>query len=127
MAALGAYLRYQSVLPPAAREATILAVAGELQCEYEWQHHEPLARKAGLSADAIAAIRAGSVPEGSGPAEAAAVRYAQELLRSRRVAPDTFEAARGALGNGGVVELTVTAGYYTMLALSFHALEVEAD
>jgi len=43
------------------------------------------------------------------------------------VARDTFEAARSALGNSGVVELTLTAGYYTMLALSFHALEVEPD
>lgn len=127
VSALGAYLRFRSVLPALLRELTILAVASELACEYEWRYHAPLASRSGASEEVIAAIQAGRVPEGLAPGETAAVRYAQELLRNRRVAPETFAAAQSALGNSGVVELTLAVGYYSMLALAFHALEVEPD
>ena len=47
VAGLGEYIRYNSALDPAIRETAILATARELGAEYEWAHHEPIAREVG--------------------------------------------------------------------------------
>src|SRR5688572_29166443 len=57
IADLGAYLRFESVLDDRAREAVILATARAMGCRYEWADHAPIARRAGLSDEEVAAIR----------------------------------------------------------------------
>src|SRR5437016_964544 len=46
-------------LPRADTELVILRVAHNRGCEYEWRHHQRLARTAGLHAEQIERIRAG--------------------------------------------------------------------
>ena len=45
---LGEYIRFESPLDPVIRETAILATAKELNSQYEWTHHEPVARKVGV-------------------------------------------------------------------------------
>ncbi|MGH6922430.1 MAG: carboxymuconolactone decarboxylase family protein, partial [Propylenella sp.] len=59
---LGAFCRYGSGLPQHLSELAILVVARHWDAEYEWRIHEGEARKAGLSEEAIAAIRRGEEP-----------------------------------------------------------------
>jgi 4-carboxymuconolactone decarboxylase len=127
VSALGAYLRFESDLQAKTRELVILTVAREMDCEYEWTHHEPLARAAGLSDTSIAAVREAKAADGLPQDEVVFVRYVQELLRDRHISEVTFKAALEQLGTGRLVDLTLTVGYYTMLALAFSALHVEAD
>src|SRR5688572_8247186 len=47
--ALGSFIRFEAELPATLREAVILAVAGRWDCAYERGHHEPLARRLGVS------------------------------------------------------------------------------
>ena len=54
---LGAYIRFESGLSGEIRELAILTVARQLDCRYEWAMHAPLARKAGVRDDAIAAAK----------------------------------------------------------------------
>ena len=56
VAAVGEYARYRSTPDPVVLVA-VLSTAREHGNEYEWAHHEPLARKAGVSDAAIEAIR----------------------------------------------------------------------
>src|SRR5256885_12408714 len=58
---LGAYIRFESPLAGAERELAILATARAMDCRYEWAAHVPLAKKAGVRAEALAAIRARQV------------------------------------------------------------------
>src|SRR5438309_11169113 len=47
-------------LPRADTELVILRVAHNCGCEYEWLHHQRLARTAGLDAEQVERIRAGT-------------------------------------------------------------------
>ncbi len=124
VAAVGAYLRYESCLPDRVREAVILAVAGRWDCAYERSEHEHIAAGLGLSAEALDALARGETPGGLSEQEEAAVRYAQALARDGRADERLLEPIRSALGDAGVVELHLLAGYYSMLALFLNGLEV---
>ncbi|MBI4234278.1 MAG: carboxymuconolactone decarboxylase family protein [Chloroflexi bacterium] len=127
VARLGAYARFQTKLPPRLKELAVLTAAREAGCQYEWVQHQPMARQVGLGEEVIAAIRDRRAPQGLSPEDALPVRYALELLRDHRVKPETFQALHRQLGNEGMVELTVTIGYYTLLAMTLVAFEVELE
>jgi 4-carboxymuconolactone decarboxylase len=126
LGALGAFLRFEAALPPLLREAVILAVAGRWGCAYEQHQHVSIATELGLDEATVAALaegRTGDLP----PLEAIAVRYAVALSRDGRADAATAERLRAALGERGLVELTVLVGYYSMLALFLNGLEVEVE
>ncbi|SHK08931.1 4-carboxymuconolactone decarboxylase [Pseudonocardia thermophila] len=115
--ALGAYLRFGCGLPARVFELAVLLVARHRDQGFEWAHHEPLARAAGLPDEVIAAIAADERPTGLTDAEVAAYDLVTEALRGNDVAQRTYERAVAQFGERGVVELVVTAGYYTTLAM----------
>lgn len=122
---LGAYIRFESALTAAQRELAIITAAREFDCAYEWGAHEPLARDAGARGEAIQAVANGGDLGELTAEEAMIVGYGRELLREHRVSDGTFAAAKAALGERGVTELTATIGYYGMLACALNAFEVE--
>ncbi len=124
---LGAYLRFESALSGVHRELAILATARAMDCRYEWAAHVPLAKKAGVRAEAIAAIRDRRATAGLDPDEAEVVGYVTELLRVHRVAEATVTALRQRFGTQGLVELTTTAGYYAMIASVLNAFDVQPE
>ena len=56
---VGEYIRYKSPLDPAIRETAILTTAKEMNNEYEWAQHEPVARKVGVRDEVIDSILSG--------------------------------------------------------------------
>jgi len=123
----GAYLRFQSLLPAQVRELAILTAARLNDCTYEWSAHEILAREAGVSAQAIAAVKDGSELDGLPAAQAQAVQFVRDLLTRNRVCAARFQTALESFGTQGLVELAATAGYYGMLACVLNAFEVQPD
>ena len=113
VASVGSYIRFEAGLDPQVRELAILAAAHANGCQYEFTHHAPVAREAGVRDEAIAALLQGTAPDGLEPDEAVVVRYVQELLRDRKV---TYAAVLNRFGLKALVDLTVLVGYYTMLA-----------
>ena len=126
-AELGAYIRFDSALSAADRELVILSVARVFDCQFEWAYHVREARKAGVGAQAIAAIRERTAPDGLTEAEALIVRYVSQLLVTHRTDDTTMAALRARLGVQGVVELTATIGYYAMLACTLNAFDVRPE
>jgi 4-carboxymuconolactone decarboxylase len=117
---VGEYLRFDSGLPAHLTELMILIVARHWDQDYEWGHHVPLARAAGLDEQVIAAVRDGG--EATGPDDVRAVwQFVTELGDHHAVTDATFEAAMRAVGDTGVVELIATVGYYTTLAMTMNA------
>jgi 4-carboxymuconolactone decarboxylase len=125
--AVGAYLRFDATLPAFLREVVILAVAGRWDCPYERQHHRPLAERLGVSATTLAAVEAGEVPPDLPLLAATAVAYALALTRHGQADPAVVERLRTAVGESGLVELTLLVGYYTLLALFLNGLAVDLD
>lgn len=126
-AELGAYIRFDSALSAVDRELVILSVARVFDCRFEWAYHVREARKAGVRAEAIAAIRERRAPAGLTEAEAPVVAYVSQLLVDHRTDDATVAALRARLGVQGVVELTATVGYYAMLACTLNAFDVRPD
>jgi 4-carboxymuconolactone decarboxylase len=116
---VGEYLRFGSGLPDHIRELVTLLVAREWNQEFEWGHHVPLARKAGLAEGVIAALGANGPP--TGPDDVTAVwRLVDELVGRHAVRDATFAAVADHLGDAGIVEAVATVGYYTTLAMTMN-------
>ena len=124
---LGAYIRFESSLPADVKELTILVTAREWDCQYEWTYHEPEARKAGVREEAIMAVRDRRAPSGLSDEEAVVCNYVLETMRQHNVSQGVYEAAFARFGAQGVADLTVTTGYYALLAGALNTFEVEVD
>ena len=125
VAHLGAYIRFESVLPPPVIEMIILTTAREWNCQFEWSYHEPEARRAGVRDEAISSIRDRKAPDGLNDDESVVVKYVLETLREHRVSDDTFKKALARFGAQGVTDMTATLGYYALLAGVLNAFEVD--
>lgn len=127
IADVGTYVRFEGTLSDATRELAILTTARELDCAFEWAYHEPLAREKGVSEDAIDAVATRRPTDDLSEDEALVVRYGRELFREHEISDAVFRSARDRFGVTGVIELTATMGYYSMLACVLNALEVLPD
>lgn len=114
--AVGAALRYSGLLSDRARELVILRVAGVRDSPFERATHEPIARRAGLSDDELAALAADAVVTWPDPVEDAADTAARTLLHHGPVDDDTYRAWVEVLGEARLVEVTALVGYYGLLA-----------
>jgi 4-carboxymuconolactone decarboxylase len=127
VAHLGHYLRFDSVLPADIRELAIITTARQMDSQYEWTAHAPLALKAGVRQEAIDAVGKRTAPAGLTPDEAMVVRFGQELWQHHKVSDTTFQAALARFGKQGVTELTALIGYYGMVACVLNTFEVPLD
>lgn len=125
VAHLGAYIRFESVLPAAVRSLAALTVARELDCQYEWTANLERAHEFGVRKEATAALRDRTAPKGLTQEETLVVGYVQQLLRSHRLSEATYREALARFGVQGLVELTATVGYYAMIAYPLNAFEVD--
>lgn len=121
---LGAFVRFQSTLPPRLFELAVLVTAQQWKAQFEWYAHAALARKAGLGEDIIAAIRAGTRPA-LAEDEAAVYDFAIELYARKRVGDAAYAAALKHLGERGVVELVGILGYYALVSMTLNVFGVE--
>ncbi|MGV3492233.1 MAG: carboxymuconolactone decarboxylase family protein [Ramlibacter sp.] len=115
VARTGEYLRFESVLDARVRELATCAVARHVSNQFEWVMHAPLAVKAGVSAEAIEALRQGARPHPLAADEQDAFDFTQELLATHGVSDPTYAAALARFGEQGVVELTTLVGYFAMV------------
>lgn len=115
---VGAKIRFGSALTGRERELAILAVAGELRCDFERLAHEPAARGLGLTQAQVNAVLTGAVPDGLAGDEALVCRLAQVMTANRNLADEDYAAGVAALGRARLADLTWLVGYYSALALS---------
>jgi 4-carboxymuconolactone decarboxylase len=111
----GEYLRFDSQLDARVRELVTCVVARHTGNQFEWVMHASAAVKAGVSADAIEALRLGRRPAPLADDEQLAVDFALELLQQHGVSEPTWRAADARFGARSVVELSALIGYFTMV------------
>jgi 4-carboxymuconolactone decarboxylase len=122
--ALGALLRYDTSLTPRQSELAILVTGRACRSPFEWYAHRLEAEKLGIETAIIEAILADTEPTGLSADDAAVVRFADELNRTRSVSDATYADALARFGERTVVELTALVGYYTMVAMTLNAHEI---
>ena len=120
---VGAYVRFNSSLAPAHREMAIIMSAAHWTAEYEWYAHKSLALAAGLEPAIVDAIGVRDRPSSMQADEAVLYDFCNELLNDHRVSDATFLAATDAFGERGVVDLTGTLGYYSLVSLMLNVDE----
>jgi len=123
---LAAVLRFSGLLPDAAREAVILAVAAFWEEEFEWNSHERIARNLGMSGEQLAAIRSGEPVAFDDPATQTALEMARSVLWKRDLSDDEYGSARAVFDDDQLVEITTVIGYYALLALQLKVFRIPA-
>jgi 4-carboxymuconolactone decarboxylase len=123
---LGVYVRFQCAVPQRLRELAILVVARFWQADYEWHAHAPIAEKHGLPSQTIHSFGLGSAVTWPSVEDELVVRLCTSLLETRRVPDNIYAQAHALLGVRGMTDLVGLVGYYTLLALTLNAHEVDA-
>ena len=121
VAALGEALRFGGTLDARVRELVTAAAAAHVGNQFEWVMHQPLALAAGVSAEALEAIRLGRRPAGLAADEQVAIDVATELMQRHSVSGPTWTQACATFGEPGVVELTTLVGYFVMVSWLMNA------
>ena len=125
LAALGGYARFETPLDPRIKTLAVLTAAREAGGHYVWTVNQRGAKDVGLSDDVIAAIREFRAPVGLSAEDAPVVQFMLEILRQHKVSDATYQALQAQIGDDGIVDVLVVAGYYYTLAHCLQALEVD--
>jgi 4-carboxymuconolactone decarboxylase len=125
VAHLGAFVRFEGSLDMRVRVLAAMAAARELDAVYVWGAQAGGARRLGVPESTIVAIR-DKHTRGMPPEDAQIVEFTLQLLRKHRVDDATFKAIQERFGNDGLIQLTGAIGYYSMLAMTVNACELEA-
>ena len=122
---LGAFVRFEGSLDMRVRVLAAMTAAREFEAEYVWGAQTGGARRQGVPESTITAIREKHT-RGMPPEDAQIVEFTQQLLQKHRVDDATIKALQARFGNEGLIELTGAIGYYSMLAMTVNACELEA-
>jgi len=106
-----------SALSPKLTEFAILIAARQWTNNFEWNAHNPLATRAGLSPAVIAAVADGRRPDKMAENEAALYDFCIELLHNQSVSDPTYARMLERFGEAGIVEAASLEGYYTYLSM----------
>ncbi len=114
---LGAQIRFHSSLPDKLRELAIITTGRYWNAQYEWYAHKRLALQVGVSQATVDAIAQGKRPASMSADEEIVYNFCAELLNTRQVSDAAFAAAKGRLGERGVVDLIGLVGYYHLVSM----------
>ena len=114
-------------LSPRLREIVILRVANLADSEYEWAQHTPVALQVGVTQKQLDAIPDWRNSSEFSNEERAVLQYTDEVAQNVKVIDRTFNMLKSYFNEQIIVELTITIGYYGMLARLLVPLRVEVD
>ena len=124
VAHLGAYVRFEGSLDMRVRVLAAMTVAREFEAVYVWGAQTGGARRLGVPETTITAIRENH-SQGVPAEDAQIIDFTRQLLRRHRVDDATFKAVQARFGNDELVQLTTAIGYYSLLAMTVNACELE--
>lgn len=107
------------------REVLILRTAANCGADYEWGHHLPLGRHAGLTDEEMAAL--------AGPAGVAAavdadlVAAADELHAENVIGDATWAALAARYDEQQLIELCMVVGQYHLVAFTLRSLRIQPE
>ena len=124
-------VRYGTPKDQRITELIILSTAREINNQYEWSAHEPLAQVAGLEQEIIEVIKyrkdLNSLPqiENFGEIEKILIQFTRELVSEEKVSSGTFDIALNLFGNEGLVDIVGLIGYYNFVAITLKAFDLQ--
>jgi 4-carboxymuconolactone decarboxylase len=125
VANLGAFVRFEGSLDMRVRVLAAMTVAREFEAVYVWGAQTAGARRLGVPEGTIAAISENH-SRGIPSEDSEIVEFTRQLLRQHRVEEASVRSMQRRFGNEGFIELTDAIGYYSILAMTVNACELEA-
>src|SRR6202012_3189444 len=123
---VGEYVRFNTSLDKRINEMAILMTAQAWGAQYEWYAHAPLALKAGLDPEVLAAIGAGRRPDNMKDDEAIVWEFITQLRRDHGVDDAIYAKAMEKFGEQGIVDLIAVNGYYDVVSMTLNVAHVGA-
>jgi 4-carboxymuconolactone decarboxylase len=105
-------------------ELVVMIVARHASAAYAWTVHEKPARDAGISADAIEAIRTGRTPAFAKSDEKAIYDAVTSLLKTNRISDTAYQALLKELGLELTIDVIACTGMYCMIGAIINGFEV---
>jgi len=124
VAAVGEYLRYDATLPGDIRELAIIITARHVFQPYEWVAHAAIAIREGLPEEIVEQVRTRRDLSTLPARYVRAARLVQHVLARESIPQALQEEVVGEVGESGMVELVVLAGYYQAIAAVLFAFDV---
>ncbi|MBF7082741.1 carboxymuconolactone decarboxylase family protein [Desulfallas sp. Bu1-1] len=124
---LGNSLLTRAQLDARLRELAILRVATLCRSHYEWYQHEILARQVGVTEEQIEAVKQGPDSPVFNDLERAVLQYTEEVTLNVKSTDETFNKVAKHLSHREIVELTLTIGFYNLVARFLENTEVEIE
>lgn len=128
VADVGAYVRFESMLPLAVRTLAAIIAARALDCRFEWAAWAPQAQRAGVRDEIIDAVRERRPLPPLNEEEQLVVDFCQQLCYgNHHVNETTYKDTVAHFGVRGAVELAGTVGYFFMIGVPLNAFEVDPN
>ena len=124
---MGSAILTKTELAPKLREMSIIRVAEILDCAYEKKAHILFAKDVGITSEQVMHIKDWESSIVYSAAERATLRFTDELTKKGKAARATFSKLERYLSHKEMMELTITIGYYGMLARLLLTFEVDIE
>jgi 4-carboxymuconolactone decarboxylase len=115
----------RELLSEADFEVAVLTAAREFNINFVWAAHVPAAKRAGVSAETIDAIRTRGDISALSQREQVIIRIGRELVGQHELSTELFEQGRAELGERGIIEVLAAMGYYLMIGCVLIATDME--
>lgn len=124
--AFGGLLLAGGTLPPRDREVLILRTAANTGADYEWGHHLPIGRSAGLTDQEMTALASFTATE-RGPLDDLLVRAADELHADNVLGDTTWAELAEVYDERQLIELCMVVGQYHLVAFTLNSLRIQRE
>jgi 4-carboxymuconolactone decarboxylase len=124
---LSHYLRYDSGMSSRVREIAILVTAREMDNQFEWTVHEPIALGEGVSREVIEVIKSRGTTENLSETDSTIIQLGRQIFGDRRVTSEVFACALKLFGDRGLVELVMLMGNYAAVGVMLTAFDVQLE
>jgi 4-carboxymuconolactone decarboxylase len=126
-ASFGSFIQRESSLPPKARELLIMRTGYLIKAEYEWAHHEPIAKEAGLTDTEIARIAKGPDAAGWSEEHKALLQAADQLRREAFISDTTWKTLLKYYNTKQMLEIVYTVGGYAMTGVAINSFGIQVE
>ncbi|HEY1363622.1 MAG TPA: hypothetical protein VGF60_15375 [Xanthobacteraceae bacterium] len=125
MSAINRYLRYEAGFAPRIREIAILTTAREMDSQFEWVAHEPVALNEGVEPNVIDVIKFRGSTTGLDATDAGVIELGRQLWRDHKVSSELFATLKALFGPNKLVELVLLMGNYAGTAALLAAVDMQ--
>lgn len=124
---LGHALLTRAALDGKLREIAILRTAKLTGSVYEWTQHVPIAKAAGVTDDQIAAMDSWKDAGCFNDVERLVLQFTDEVTNNVKGSRETLAALQKHLATPDLVELTLSIGFWGMVARLLETVEVDVE